>query len=1518
MALAVGLLLSSSGPLQAQGSSTIEYPENGEGAVATFTAEDPEAAGAITWSLLGDDAEAFEIDKASGVLTFAEAPNYEMAADNGMNNVYAVTVVATDEDSVASNEVVTVEVTNVDEAGTVTLSAVAPYPGIALTATLADPDDQVTSPEWQWSRSRSKTSSNYADIEDAEAAIYSPTSGDVGFYLRATVTYNDGEGEGKSAMATSAHTVQAINEPNAAPEFTDDNADTAGNQTTRMVEENTDAGEDVGLPVEADADDNDILTYTLGNTDDDRAFDIDAATGQIKTKDDLNADSDGQASYTVTVTATDPGGEIDTITVTITVTDVNETPDITAADVEYAENGAGDVATFTATDPENAGDVTLDLSGADASLFDLSPGGVLTFNNPPNFEAPSDADEDNTYELTVGARDADGNRGTEDIEVKVTNVNEDGTVTLSAVQPRVGVSLTASLTDIDGPVSGVTWQWSYDSANSDIEDATSDTYTPTDADVGETLRATAMYTDPQGPEKTEKSGDSTQNVAADTRNKAPVFADQDTDEDGIQNTETTRTVAENTVAPNPVNGGVVTATDPNAGAPLQDTVSYRLGGADASSFDIGLTTGTITVGTGTKLDYETKDTYMVTVIATDSYGESSSIAVTITVTDENEGPEVTGLDRVEYAENGEGPVAMYTATDPELAGAITWSLLGDDAEAFEIDKASGVLTFAEAPNYEMAADNGMNNVYAVTVVATDEDSVASNEVVTVEVTNVDEAGTVTLSAVAPYPGIALTATLADPDDQVTSPEWQWSRSRSKTSSNYADIEDAEAAIYSPTSGDVGFYLRATVTYNDGEGEGKSAMATSAHTVQAINEPNAAPEFTDDNADTAGNQTTRMVEENTDAGEDVGLPVEADADDNDILTYTLGNTDDDRAFDIDAATGQIKTKDDLNADSDGQASYTVTVTATDPGGEIDTITVTITVTDVNETPDITAADVEYAENGAGDVATFTATDPENAGDVTLDLSGADASLFDLSPGGVLTFNNPPNFEAPSDADEDNTYELTVGARDADGNRGTEDIEVKVTNVNEDGTVTLSAVQPRVGVSLTASLTDIDGPVSGVTWQWSYDSANSDIEDATSDTYTPTDADVGETLRATAMYTDPQGPEKTESGDSTQNVAADTRNKAPVFADQDTDEDGIQNTETTRTVAENTVAPNPVNGGVVTATDPNAGAPLQDTVSYRLGGADASSFDIGLTTGTITVGTGTKLDYETKDTYMVTVIATDSYGESASIAVTITVTDENEGPEITVTVTDVDENVAPEFADSEDGARSVAENTVAGEDIGTPVAAADANGDAPTYALSGTDTASFDIDPDTGQLMTLAALDYETKDTYSVTVTASDSGGLSDSIDVTITVTNVDEPGAVNLSSQAPVVGTALTASLTDDDGEITEMTWQWASSDAMDGTFTPIEGATSESYTPVADDVSKHLRATASYTDGEGSGKSEMATSATVVTATDTRDPLLAEYDPNADGVIEKADMRRAVADYFGQQATLTKADMRRLVAIYFS
>ena len=233
-------------------------------------------------------------------------------------------------------------------------------------------------------------------------------------------------------------------------------------------------------------------------------------------------------------------------------------------------------------------------------------------------------------------------------------------------------------------------------------------------------------------------------------------------------------------------------------------------------------------------------------------------------------------------------------------------------------------------------------------------------------------------------------------------------------------------------------------------------------------------------------------------------------------------------------------------------------------------------------------------------------------------------------------------------------------------------------------------------------------------------------------------------------------------------------------------------------------------------------------------------------------------------------------------------------------------APEFADSEDGARSVAENTEAGMEIGAPVTATDANDDTLTYALGGTDTASFDIDTATGQLMTKEALDYETKASYSVTVTASDSGGLSDSIDVTITVTNEDEMGRVTFwrdgadaTAAAIMVGDMLSGLAEDPDGNVAETppitdmyptitgaTWQWARTmtpDMMDS-WMDITGATAAAYTVMDADEGYHLRATAMYADGEGMGKMASMQTMMVTTA-----PEFADSEDGARSVAENTE-----------------------------
>ena len=109
------------------------------------------------------------------------------------------------------------------------------------------------------------------------------------------------------------------------------------------------------------------------------------------------------------------------------------------------------------------------------------------------------------------------------------------------------------------------------------------------------------------------------------------------------------------------------------------------------------------------------------------------------------------------------------------------------------------------------------------------------------------------------------------------------------------------------------------------------------------------------------------------------------------------------------------------------------------------------------------------------------------------------------------------------------------------------------------------------------------------------------------------------------------------------------------------------------------------------------------------------------------------------------------------------------DITINITNVNET--PTFTEGDSATRAIAENTATGTNIGNVIAATDEDSaDTLTYSLSGTDADAFSIVSTSGQLQTNTALDYETKNTYSVTVTASD-GTLTDTIDITINVTNV---------------------------------------------------------------------------------------------------------------------------------------------------
>ena len=265
-----------------------------------------------------------------------------------------------------------------------------------------------------------------------------------------------------------------------------------------------------------------------------------------------------------------------------------------------------------------------------------------------------------------------------------------------------------------------------------------------------------------------------------------------------------------------------TAIDPEG----DSNVTWSLAGPDRGDFDI--TGGVLTFRNVP--DYERaadsggNNHYEVTVQATDSNNKRGELHVDVMVTDVGEPPELTGPDAVDdYPENSAASrqVGRYTASDPEGA-TVTLSLTGTDSDDFTL-AGNGVLAFNESPDYEEQRS------YSVTVRA-EAGAHTVDRVVTVNIQNVEEPGTVTFSTAQSQERTELTATLDD-NDGPTGSTWQWHRTSSRSSTGTA-ITNANARFYTPDDDDVGHYLRVVASYDDGHGDDKSAAAVSLNRVQA--------------------------------------------------------------------------------------------------------------------------------------------------------------------------------------------------------------------------------------------------------------------------------------------------------------------------------------------------------------------------------------------------------------------------------------------------------------------------------------------------------------------------------------------------------------------------------------------------------------------------------------------------------------------------------------------------------------
>ena len=505
-------------------------------------------------------------------------------------------------------------------------------------------------------------------------------------------------------------------------------------------------------------------------------------------------------------------------------------------------------------------------------------------------------------------------------------------------------------------------------------------------------------------------------------------------------------------------------------------------------------------------------------------------------------------------------------------------------------------------------------------------------------------------------------------------------------------------------------------------------------------------------------TELSVKENSGAGTVVGT-VSATDPDNDILTYSLGGADA-SSFAIQAAVGEIQITVGSGTTLDFEAaknSYTVTLSvhdgknsAGDPDTSVDaTHDITINVTDETERPGAPGAPTVSAASSSSLSVSWTA--PTNTGPAITDYDWR----WKVQTAAGWTEKTDTTTTSTSATITGLTagtaYHVAVRASNAEGTgdwsasgSGATSPQANRAPVFSGAPFTRSVPEnsgtgTNVGVAVTA--TDPDGHA--LTYGLGGTDASSFAIGMVS----------GQITVAGGVTLDFEGTKKSYSvtvtasdgalsGTAAVTINVTDVNEAPAFP---------SNAPTSVSVDENNAAGAAVT--TVTATDPDGTTP-----TYSLDGTSDAVFDIS-TAGAITVTAANALDHEDTASYTLTVTASDG-----------TLSDTHK---LTVNVTDV--NDAPEFA-SATVARSVAENSAAGTNVGAAVTAADADGNTLGYSLGGADASSFEIDSAGGQITVAAAatLNFEaTKNSYSVTVTASD-GTLSDTATVNIDLTDVDEP------------------------------------------------------------------------------------------------------------------------------------------------
>lgn len=552
-------------------------------------------------------------------------------------------------------------------------------------------------------------------------------------------------------------------------------------------------------------------------------------------------------------------------------------------------------------------------------------------------------------------------------------------------------------------------------------------------------------------------------------------------------------------------------------------------------------------------------------------------------------------------------VTTFTATDEDVSGqTLSYSINGgDDADQFSIDSASGVLTFLSAPDFESPTDADSDSVYELSVAVSDGTGNSDLQNLSVMVTD---------------------------NPQVYDPFLMVSYSGNEGDVNWLADWTEFGESNGPASGNVQVFSADHMRIGGLLGIGGFGVERSVDLSEAVS---AVLEFD-------YRRTGLLLGLGSITAEILG---DSGATWSTLATYSLLNLDSTfqhARFDIsdylDAATrlrfrgsGTALASFLLDNVSIEYSTGTPPVLTSVGGGPVGMLSVT--------------------ENSAS-VTTVTATDadlPEQSLKYSI-TGGTDAARFSIdAESGLLTFVTAPDFENPSDADEDNVYELTVSVNDGPESLDSQDLLVTVTDVNEftvgpltdidtSTDVVLENAHVGTAVGLTTTAIDLDG-TSLVTYSL-VDSAggrfgiNSSTGVVTVAGALDRESSSSHSIIVRATSTDRSFVTRGYT------ITVGDVNEFAVSQPDDLD-------ESPNTVAELAATGTPV-GITVSASDGDA---TNSTITYSLADTAGGRFTINSVTGVVSVADGRLLAGESVFEYHITARAVSEDGSTATLNFTV---------------------------------------------------------------------------------------------------------------------------------------------------------------------------------------------------------------------------------------------------------------------------